>query len=221
MDDKSKMTLSEQIYKVLRKEIITQAVPCGKKLTLQELKDKFNVSHTPIREALTRLSEEGLLVYESNCGVTVVSYTEKDIISLFEFTAGLDAMSVLMCSGGLSAAALVAEMDELIEVTDRAYESGNMEEWEGYSEDFHSLFYKYADNRYLTVAAKKIQAQIALLSTLYQTDETAAVVQEEHHKIADHVRKNDFEGAAGLMRRHTLNDMAYALRAYRKHPAGR
>ena len=55
-----KKTLSEQIYEILRNDILTQAIPCGSKLTLKILQERFQVSSTPIREALTRLTEEQL-----------------------------------------------------------------------------------------------------------------------------------------------------------------
>ena len=55
-----KKTLSEQIYEILRNDIVTQAIPCGSKLTLKILQERFHVSSTPIREALTRLAEGNL-----------------------------------------------------------------------------------------------------------------------------------------------------------------
>ena len=48
-------TLAEQIYDILRSDILTQKIPCGEKLTLSALKERFQVSTTPIRDALTRL----------------------------------------------------------------------------------------------------------------------------------------------------------------------
>ena len=54
-------TLSEQIYRELYQDITEQRLRCGQKLTLKMLKERFQVSHTPIREALVRLSENGLV----------------------------------------------------------------------------------------------------------------------------------------------------------------
>ncbi|MEM5775173.1 MAG: GntR family transcriptional regulator, partial [Anaerolineaceae bacterium] len=69
----NKQTLSEQIYLILRQDILTQQIKCGQKLTLQSLKDRFGVSHTPIREALTRLVDDDLVIYYSNVGVSVIN----------------------------------------------------------------------------------------------------------------------------------------------------
>ena len=59
----AKNTLSEQIYQILRNDILTQAIPLGEKLTLKALQERFGVSSTPIRDAFTRLSEDGLVNY--------------------------------------------------------------------------------------------------------------------------------------------------------------
>ena len=93
----NKITLSEQIYDELYHDITDQRLVCGQKLTLKVLKDRFNVSHTPIREALTRLSENGLVTYYSNCGVTVTEFTETDIREIFQFIGELDALAIQFC----------------------------------------------------------------------------------------------------------------------------
>ena len=63
----NRSTLSEQIYEILRNDILTQKIPCGEKLTLNTLKERFQVSSTPIRDALTRLEKDGLLQYRRQC----------------------------------------------------------------------------------------------------------------------------------------------------------
>ena len=80
----NKSTLSEQIYQILRSDILSQRIPLGTRLTLKNLKEQFGVSSTPIREALTRLTEEGLVNHYSNIGVTVISLTEKDLTELYQ-----------------------------------------------------------------------------------------------------------------------------------------
>ena len=61
MNSLNKSTLSEQIYQILKNDIITQEIKCGEKLTLKNLKERFQVSSTPIREALTKLTQDNLV----------------------------------------------------------------------------------------------------------------------------------------------------------------
>ena len=90
----NKQTLPEQIYRVLREDILYQRIPCGSKLTLQSLRDRFGVSHTPIREALTRLIEDHLVSYYSNVGVSVISLDDRDIKEIFELSYELDCIAI-------------------------------------------------------------------------------------------------------------------------------
>ena len=107
-------TLSEQIYDELYHDITDQRLVCGQKLTLKMLKERFNVSHTPIREALTRLSENGLVTYYSNCGVTVRQFTESDIRQIFQLIGELDALAIQFCKNSFSEAPLVFELEQII-----------------------------------------------------------------------------------------------------------
>jgi DNA-binding GntR family transcriptional regulator len=66
-----KQSLSDQIYEVLRRDIITQKIKCGDRLNIRELQDRLSSSATPIREAINRLQQEGLVDYVSNVGAKV------------------------------------------------------------------------------------------------------------------------------------------------------
>lgn len=81
----NKSTLSEQIYQILRNDILTQKIPCGEKLTLKLLQERFQVSSTPIREALTRLTQDQLVSYYSNVGIRVISFTADDLREIYTF----------------------------------------------------------------------------------------------------------------------------------------
>lgn len=108
-------TLSEQIYDDLYHDITRQQLRCGQKLTLNMLKERFHVSHTPIREALMRLAENGLVTYYSNCGVTVIEFEERDIQELYQFASELDALAIQFCSASLNQMPLVLDLQEIIE----------------------------------------------------------------------------------------------------------
>lgn len=61
----SKNTLAEQIYQILRNDILTLAIPFLEKLTLKTMQERFGVSSTPIRDAFTRLTEDSLAIHYS------------------------------------------------------------------------------------------------------------------------------------------------------------
>ena len=55
-----KQTLSEQIYNILKEDILSGRILMGDKLTNRELQERFQVSSTPVRDAINRLSKDGL-----------------------------------------------------------------------------------------------------------------------------------------------------------------
>ncbi len=74
-----KRSLVDQVYERLRGDIITLRLPLGSKVNVNELQDVLGVSCTPIREAINRLQQEGLVSYENNVGAHVLTLTPRDV----------------------------------------------------------------------------------------------------------------------------------------------
>jgi DNA-binding GntR family transcriptional regulator len=213
----NKMTLSEQIYHVLREDILNQEIRCGAKITLQSLKDRFNVSHTPIREALTRLAEDNLITYYSNVGVTVVTLNNKDIREIFEFNGDLDCLALQYAIRHDNKAVFLSELNEIVESSSKCLAQNNLEKWSHLSDAFHLVFYKYADNSRLEIAAKKLRAQTTLLYNLYHFEsQNAQHIQEDHILINQALQSNQIEDALLHFRQHLNRDMELAINASEK-----
>lgn len=212
-------TLSEQIYDELYHDITDQRLVCGQKLTLKVLKERFHVSHTPIREALVRLAENGLVTYYSNCGVTVTEFSEDDIRQLYQFTAELDSMAILFCRNTFNCKPLLLDLQEIIDNSTRLLEANDIAAWKEYSEEFHVVFYRNAQNFYLEESAKRLRARLEVLSCIYYHEQNVEKIHQGHVAINKLVQADDFEGAAEEMRQHLQYDMAYALKAYAAYQA--
>lgn len=208
--------MSEQIYQELFCDITEQRLRCGQKLTLKMLKERFQVSHTPIREALMRLAEAGLVTYYSNCGVTVVAFTESDIRELYQFAAEMDAIAIQFCGDPFTQTPLTLELRELVEEGQRALDAGDARRWMACSEQFHIALYRHARNSYLDRAAARMQAKLGLLACLYYDERNMRKIHDGHVEILSLVEKGEFTAAAARMRQHLQQDMAYALKAYRQ-----
>ncbi|GAU79780.1 GntR family transcriptional regulator [Fusibacter sp. 3D3] len=208
----NKMTLSEQIYHVLREDILNQEIRCGEKLTLQSLKERFQVSHTPIREALTRLAEDNLITYYSNVGVTVVTLNDQDIREIFEFNGDLDCLALQYAMHNAHKTEFLAELDEIVKTSSAHLEKNDLLQWSEFSDAFHLVFYKYANNSRLEIAAKKLRAQTTLLYNLYHFEsQNAKLIQEDHIRINEALQKSQIEKAKTFFKEHLNRDMMLAL----------
>ena len=205
------LSLSEQIYLVLREEIVTQNIKCGSRLTLESLKKRFGVSHTPIREALTKLVDDDLATHYTNVGITVVSLDEKDVVEIFQLSGDLDCLA-LQYSLRNDKEALLAALEDIIAQSVDYITNGEMNKWSAESDKFHLAFYYFSGNSRLESAAKKLRAQTTLLYNLYQLeDKNAYNIQDYHTRKFQSLQAGDVKRAIKLLRAHLDEDMQLAL----------
>ncbi|MDY3919205.1 MAG: GntR family transcriptional regulator [Candidatus Limivivens sp.] len=220
--DLNKNTLSEQIYQILRSDILSLKIPLGEKLTLKTLKERFEVSSTPIREALTRLNEEGLVCYYSNIGVSVIEPNETDLKELYQFMGDLDALAILYTSGNPRQEEVLEKLQENIRSTAviRTKEKLTPEEtalWISHSDRFHLIFYDFCRNSRLTLAAERLRSQLTIFSNLYETEDLPQKsIYESHAAIYEAYRDGDYQTAASRMRSHLEDSLQYALECLKK-----
>lgn len=213
----NKSTLSEQIYQILRSDILTQKIPLGEKLTLKSLQEQFEVSSTPIREALTRLTEDGLVEYYSNIGVNVIQPSESDLIELYQFMGDLDRLAILYSSRNPDYKKICEELEEALAQTRKIEEKGTLlpEDiplWIHFSDRFHLIFYDYCGNSRLTHAAEKLRSQLTIFSNLYEAKtESQKSINRMHTQIYEAYRTGKFTEAGDLMKQHLENSLQYAL----------
>ena len=77
-------TRTEQVYEILRGELLNGGLHPGQKLKMVELTERFGVSQSVVREALTRLTEQGLLIATPQRGFRVRDLSIEDIAELTE-----------------------------------------------------------------------------------------------------------------------------------------
>ena len=161
-----------------------------------------------------RLAENGLVTYNSNSSVTVTEFEEQDICQLFQFAAELDSMAIQFCENNVNRMLLILDLEETIESGNAMLEAGDEDRWKEYSDQVHMVFYRHAQNNYLTEASERLRARIDVLSCMYYNSESIRKINNDHIAIFEEVQAGRFAEAAALMRKHLQYDMAYALKAY-------
>ena len=83
-------TIAEQIYMLIRSDILHHKLTGGERLTMKFLQERLGVSSSPIREALTRLQQDGLVEYQPNVGMRVTKFSAKDVNDIYAFMRELE-----------------------------------------------------------------------------------------------------------------------------------
>src|SRR5258705_7333471 len=86
-------TRTEQVYEVIRSELLNGGLRPGQKLKMVELTERFGVSQSVIRQALTRLTEQGLLVATPQRCFRVRELSIQDHAQLTETRIQIEALA--------------------------------------------------------------------------------------------------------------------------------
>jgi len=86
--------LGEIVYEKIKEAIVTGLIPAGSRLSELDLSKQFDVSRTPIREAIRQLAETGLVSFSPRRGAYVLLPTAKDAFDLYEIRNALEGISV-------------------------------------------------------------------------------------------------------------------------------
>lgn len=84
---------SERAYELIRAAIVEGRYRPGQRIVEQRVSEEFEISRTPVREALHRLEAEGLVISERNRGAVVRPITMDDIFDLYEVRARLESLA--------------------------------------------------------------------------------------------------------------------------------
>lgn len=191
-----KQSLVDQIYEELRTSIITQKIGWGERLNVSELQQQYELSSTPIREALNRLQKEGLVEYKTNFGARVIELTEKDIIEIQEVSMALDVAAIKYAIIKGNRQAMLLELDKII----KGYQAATEEKTRSrLTEEFADVFYKNTGNERLMVLSQAIRGQKSMLKSTYIHLKKNPSGMEDHIRIFEAVKNGDVEKAQSAM----------------------
>lgn len=186
-----KESLVDQVYQQLRESIITLRFPLGSHVNVNELQAELGVSCTPIREAVNRLTQEGLMTYENNVGATILTLSTHDVQEIQElaFTLQKEAVRLSLRRGDRE------QMHREIEEQIRRY--GRADQARDEVQAVHELigvFYHHCGNGRLNRSMIAIQGQQLLLRYLYCTWKGHRKDDTEFQRILQGVEKRDEKG---------------------------
>ena len=194
--------LNQRTYMQLRAFVLSGAVPMGDRLDENALARQLGVSRTPVREAIGRLVQEGLVEYRPFQGNFVRLITVEQVRELFEVRRSLEGLAASLAVHNMTEETL-EEITAILDEVRSALEEGDMEEYSLADSRFHRAIAGYSGNSTLFKLLEQLSAQIQLARVLANRDQS--VVQRTAHErplILAALRDRDADAAARLMEAH-------------------
>jgi DNA-binding GntR family transcriptional regulator len=196
-------SLHADLVSQLRDFIVEGHLAAGLRVPERELCERFNVSRTPLREALKVLAAEGLIELLPNRGARVRQFSETDIRNLFQVISGLDFVA-----GRLACARItddeIAEIERLHLEMYSHYLRRELADYFRLNQKIHQAIVQAAGNPVLSANYAKLNAVVRRLrysANLLRRDRLGDAMRE-HEQIIDALRRRAGEELGMLMFQH-------------------
>jgi DNA-binding GntR family transcriptional regulator len=209
-------TLQNQVYEYLHEKIVSGHIPPGQRIVEEQISQETGVSRSPIREAIRRLSSEGLVSVSPRGGVKVYRPTFSDFKYLYELRLSLEPTAAYYATLRMNAKQY-STLADLAEEMDLMVEQKNLEKLKNLSTQFHFNIIEASGNPYLIKTMNQLYSLItfyrnAVLNIPRRLEEGA----EEHKAVWQAIKSRDEKAAEMLMRTHIQNDYQFYISMHSK-----
>lgn len=216
-DFSKQASASDLVFEALREAIIGGRLRDGETIRQDAVAKMFNVSRIPVREALARLEEVGLVTMRHYRGAVVSSLSVREIEEIYQFRALLEADAIRHAVPRIRPETL-----EEAKAYARAFATAEPGEWGALNRQFHYTLYRDADRPYFLQAIgqtldrvnRYLRAQLMLTDGMH-------VALAEHDAILAACMDRNADLAARLTHDHIVNACATLAHFLESNPAAR
>lgn len=200
--------LRDRAYAIIKRKILSCEYPPSSYINESSLIGQVGASRTPIREAMTKLENEGLVQIIPKKGILVSPVSLNEVNDIYQTRKLIEPFIIRTQVG-------TADKDQLRDYRARYEEAIHENDFDRliqFDDSFHHLLYQNCRNRYLIQLLGLVYDQNIRIRVL--TGKVAMRLEEtykEHLKILDHVLADDLESAATAMVEHLENSQKAAF----------
>ena len=197
------VSMVDAAYKDMHRRILDNIWAPGHQALEQEIALQLGMSRTPVREALIRLANEGLVEVIPRRGMRVLPVSAIDMREIYEILGALESVAAEMLAARKPSE---AELEPLIVATramEKALNAEDLDAWAKADESFHEQLVTMAGNKLLAEAVFSHwdRAHRARMFTLRLRPKPVNSTKE-HMALVERLRQGDAAGAAAVNREH-------------------
>ncbi len=199
-----KQSLGQEATLFLRKMLLDGQFTAGERLVEDRIAQELGISRTPLREALHRLAQEGILEKRSGGGYIVRSLQRVEIEDAITIRAMLESHAALLAAQRMTNEQKKSLRKNLKNFS-KAKEKNNISTLVELNEEFHNILRDGAHSPLLTQLLQELDGVVErMLRPIISTLEVQWS-DEDHLKIVECIENNNATGASEAMHKHVLN----------------
>ncbi len=213
MANSGKPSTVKRVETALLEEISIGALAPGTRLDEAKLAQRFGVSRTPIREALGRLTAQGILVPGEKRGVFVAQYSREELSQIFEAMHEIEAACARIASQRLNLLARTEIEHAQLECMNAA-KAGDRTGYLRANEAFHAAIYKATGNPFMAEIATEFRRRTGPFRAKKFASKSDLIQSAESHRaLIENIFSEDSVAASNGMRTHMTESFMQTLKA--------
>jgi DNA-binding GntR family transcriptional regulator len=196
----------------LRDTIVNGDLAPGSQLSEAELASRFGVSRGPVREALQRLIQEGLVRAEPHRGVFVPVLTEEDVKDIYRAREALESAAVKQIIGSAEPGDAADALDKVVELMAKAEAKDDWPAVGRHDLDFHTALVAASGSERLQRMFSTVISETRLCLGVLTAADARSDLVDEHRQIAAMIRAGETEKALVVLKQH-FDDAVVTLRS--------
>lgn len=209
-------TKNDIVYNALKEQIVTGELLPGERITVMQCAEEFGVSAMPVREALKRLQQEGLVTITPHAGAQVVKCDDKHYHEITELRMLLEPYAAKLATSRLTE----KDLDKLAEILTQMQTCVEEQDNVGYSElntKFHHYIYDRCGNETLVETINSLWEKTRMSKNIFLMErERIGPSLEEHRECLECLRRGDPEAVQEAFARHKQRGFAVMERGLKR-----
>lgn len=194
---------TQHAYAEIKRRILDNEMPANSHHLEQELAQDLRMSRTPVREALIRLAEEGLVEVVPRHGARVLPISIEDMREIYELLTELEAVAARRVAERAPTAKQLADLEAAVAAMDQALLRDDLYAWAKHDDRFHRRLVELCGNSRLKAVVGTFSDQVhrARMQTLVQRPRPVDS-NRDHAAVVSAIKQGDGNQAYAIHRRH-------------------
>ncbi|WFA08137.1 GntR family transcriptional regulator [Tissierella sp. Yu-01] len=188
-DLKQNKPINEIVYEGLRTAIIKGIIPVGERIKETEYSERMNISRTPIREAIKRIEDEGLVEYIPNIGVIVKKVSKEDVEEIFKIRIALETLATTSAMKIMTESEF-EEMHQLLKKTEEANSRNEVKAVIDLFSEYNQMIYRFSRMPRLDHMVTRLRDYLARFRDISLTGEARRRKALDEHWIIYNIMKD-------------------------------
>ncbi|HMR31076.1 MAG TPA: GntR family transcriptional regulator [Geminicoccaceae bacterium] len=211
------VALAERAYSQLKQAIGNLVLQPGKPLTERHISEWLGIGRMPVREALMRLRDEGLVGVVPRRGYFVSAISAEDAREIYEMLEGLEGMAVKLAADRATAED-VARLNRCVREQEDALARDDLDAWVIADERFHDAIIEIARNRRIQKVIEPLNMQLhrlRLFTVRLRPKPTRSV--EDHRALVDAIQAGESDRARDIHQAHRAHARGVMIAVIQKY----